>query len=123
MAEEGINFLSPEALVMFPLAIFLDLIGIILLIFALDDFFVTDIIGFAIIGAWSFFRSQIKGKEPEIQMSNIKERREITKEARQTKKAGKTAKWGKRAKWLEFIPYVGAFPFWTVSVYSELKSS
>ena len=109
------NFLSPEALVMLPLAIILDLIGIVLVIFALDDFFITDIIGFAIIGAWSFFRSQIKGKEPEIKISDIKNIKE--------KKAGKAAKWGRRAKWLEFIPYVGALPFWTVSVYSELKSS
>lgn len=115
------NFLSPEALIIFPLAILLDLVGIILVCFGLDDFFITDIIGFATIGAWSFFRAQIKGKEPGIQISDIKERRGAAKEAKQTKKAGKAAKWAKRLKFLEFIPYVGVLPFWTVSVYFELK--
>jgi len=122
MPEEGTAFLSPEALVIFPLAIILDLVGIVLVIFALDDFFITDVIGFATIGAWSFFRSQIKGKEPEVEISSIGEKRGTIKEVKQTKKAGKAAKWGKRLKFLELIPYVGALPFWTVSVYFELKS-
>ena len=123
MPEEGIAFFSPEALIMLPLAIVLDLVGIILVCFAFDDFFITDIIGFATIGAWGFFRSQIKGKPSETpSIGELKQSRETIKEVKQTKKAGKAAKWGKRLKFLEFIPYVGALPFWTVSVYFELKS-
>lgn len=121
MADEGTSFLSPEALIMLPLAALLDLVGIILLCFALDDFFITDIIGWLTIGVWSYFRSQIKGEPSVTEMPRLGEKKEITKKMTQNKKAGKTAKWGKRLKFLEFIPYVGALPFWTVSVYFELK--
>jgi len=145
------NFLSPEALIIFPLAVLLDLAGIILVVFGFDDFFITDIIGFATIGVWSFFRSQIKGKETTTEMPAFGEKRELAKKTKQLGKVGarvqkaaeaaekaskvaeaagdvekagklaKKAKWLKRLKFLEFIPYVGALPFWTISVYFELK--
>ncbi len=106
------SFFSPEAIIMMPLAITLDLIGLILVLFALDDFFITDIIGIAIIGSWTFFRSQ------QVQMTQ-----------RAQQKIGKAAKQARRLKWLrplmivgEFIPYVGALPCWTILVYFELKS-
>jgi hypothetical protein len=130
--EEAGIYLSPEAIVMFPLAILLDLIGIILVIFSLDDFFITDIIGFAFIGSWGYFRSQIREKETTIQTAPAEERRELSKkikevrkpqkEVKVAKKGAKVAKWGRRLKWLELIPYLGWLPFWTVSVYFELKS-
>jgi len=117
------NFFSPEAFVILPLAIILDLIGIILVCFALDDFWITDIIGFAIIGSWSFLRSRAKNAESRVQISDIRKRQERIKKIKQTKKTGRMAKWGKRLKFLEFIPYVGAIPFWTISVYFDLKES
>lgn len=106
----GANFFSPE-IVMFVPAVLLDIIGLILLFFALDDFFITDIIGIIIIGGWTYFRSQ-----------TIK----VTKGA--AGKIGKTGKWAKRMKWLrplmilgELIPYVGALPCWTLLVFFELQ--
>ena len=57
------SFLSPEAIIMLPFAILIDLIGIVLIFFALDDFWITDIVAFTFIGGWSYFRSQIRGKE------------------------------------------------------------
>jgi hypothetical protein len=129
------NFLSPEALVFLPLALLLDLVGIILIIFALDDFFITDIIGFATIGTWSWFRSQIKnqGETSSIEMPDREERKnqaqqikQAPKEAETTKvsktaKTSRMAKWGKWLKFLEFVPYLGVLPFWTASVFFELK--
>lgn len=153
--SDGIgNFLSPEGLIMLPLAMMLDLTGIILVIFGLDDFFITDAIGWLTIGTWSMFYSQIKSQtggsteeeveesEEEAAMPGLGERRKAAKEvstmkeAQKTaeagaeaekvagqaeKAAGRAAKWGKRLKFLEFIPYVGALPLWTISVYFELK--
>lgn len=118
--EEGIiesksfgSFFSPEGMIIFPLAVLLDLIGLILVFFALDDFFITDIVGIVMIGGWTYFHSG------QVQM---------TQGAQQ--KLGKMAKRMRRLKWLrplmiigEFIPYVGALPCWTILVYFELKSS
>jgi hypothetical protein len=151
------NFLSPEGLIMLPLAVMLDLTGIILVCFGLDDFFITDAIGWLTIGTWSMFYSQMKAQvggtetETEAEMPELGEKRKAAKEIRttreaqqaaetgaeaekaagqaektikttgQTKKASNAAKWGKRLKFLELIPYVGALPLWTVSVYFELK--
>ncbi|MDO8639493.1 MAG: hypothetical protein Q7R53_01075 [bacterium] len=104
------NFLTPEILMFIP-AVLLDIIGLILLIFALDDFFITDIIGIAILGSWTYFRSQTL---------------KVTKGA--SEKIGKAGKWAKKMKWLrpllfvgELIPYVGALPCWTLLVFFELK--
>lgn len=129
--------LNPETMIMLPFAIILDAIGIGLVIFALDDFWITDIIGLIFIGSWSFFRTQfiaapeaapiqmpaLGGKKKT--MEQLKEARKAFQEtARETAKAQKTAKiakWGKRLKWLEFIPYIGALPLWSVSVYMTIK--
>ncbi len=129
------NFLSPEALVIIPLALTLDVIGIILICFALDDFFVTDIIGWATIGVWASFRSQARGN-PESGMPDRKERKAQAEEMRQqfrqnqpketkTVKVSKTAKAAKWAKWLrflEFVPYLGVLPFWTASAFFTLAA-
>lgn len=107
----GILF-SPEAIIMFLIAGILDIIGLILLLFALDDFFTTDLIGIFFIGGWIYFRSQ-----------TVK----VTRGA--AARMGKRAKWASRLKWLrplmvigELIPYVGAAPCWTALVYFELQS-
>lgn len=100
------KLLTPEAIIVLPLAITIDAIGIILVCFLLDDFGITDIIGWSTLGVWSFFRSQIKGSAP-IDVPG--------------KKASKAAKTGKWLRLLEFAPYLGAFPFWTISTYLILK--
>lgn len=114
------SLFSPEAIIMLPLAIILDLIGIILIFFALDDFFITDIIGIVFIVGWIYFRS-----------GTIKVTKKVEKKVGKitTEKAGKMAKKIKKLKWLrplcilaELIPYIGALPSWTILVFFELKS-
>jgi hypothetical protein len=129
-------FFSPEGLIILPFAVFIDLIGIVLVCFGLDDFWITDIIAWIFLGSWSFLRSQItpsSGAEP-MDISQIRkgkgdlqkqlqETKKISEETKKAQKGAKAAKWGKRIKWLEFIPYVGALPLWSVSVYMTIKYS
>ena len=106
-----LKLISPEAVVMLPLAVLLDLAGVILILVGLDDFGLTDIIGILIIGGWTYFRSQTA---------------RVTRQAAQ--RIGKATKWAKQMKWLrplciilEFIPYAGWLPGWTVLVFFELQ--
>lgn len=116
-------FFSPEAIIMFSIAISLDSIGVILVCFGLDDFGITDIVGIATIGLWTYMRSQT------MKVTRGAAQR-ITKATKQAKRTIKSAKWAKRLKWLrpllvvgELIPYVGILPCWVVLVYLELKYS
>jgi len=47
---------SPETVIMLPVAVFLDLIGIVLVCFGLDDFGTLDVVSTVIIGGWMLFR-------------------------------------------------------------------
>jgi len=47
----------------------------------------------------------------------------VSQTTKKAQKATKAAKWAKRLKWFEFIPYVGALPLWSVSVYMTIKYS
>lgn len=105
-------FFSPEALIMFPIAAVLDLVGIILVCFGLDDFWITDIIGILTIGLWTYFHSQT-----------------VKVTYRAAERLAKAVKWARRLRWLrpllivlEFIPYGGAAPCWVLLVYFELQS-
>ena len=116
-AGQATAFLSLDAIIFLPFAILLDLIGIVLICFALDDFWITDILGIIFIGGWTYFRS---GTVKVTRSAGEKIKRSV----------GKMAKWVRRLKWLrplliflEFIPYVGVLPSWTVLVYLELKYS
>ncbi len=153
--------LSPEFLMIMPFAVVIDIIGIILVIFGLDDFWTTDIIAWIFIGGWSFFRSQVVPAPTDVQMPSYSEQQgksrekikklehasqvatgkadeaakaanlakgsgDMEKAALETKRAqkfSKAAKTAKNLKWLEFIPYVGALPLWSVSVYMTIKYS
>ena len=109
-------FFSPEALIIFMVAGFLDLIGLILLILdfigiGLALSFIPDIIGIIIIGGWMYFRSG------HITIS---------------RKAGKTVKTTGRkvlkrlglAFLGELIPVFGDVAFcWLLVVYFELKNN
>lgn len=110
-------FFSPEAFYLFPIAVALDLTGVILVCFGLDDFWITDIIGILFIGFYLYFRS-----------GTLKVTYKA--EAKITKTVTKVAKWARRLRWLrpllmalEFIPYVGVAPCWIIVVYLELKYS
>lgn len=105
---------GPEGMIMMPIAIILDLVGIILIIFGLDDFFITDIIGIIFISTWMFIRSGAVA----------------VPERMQKRTQGRVANLFRGSKWRKFltpvigelIPYVGAFPCWTLAVYYEITS-
>ena len=107
----GILF-SPEALVMLSFAIIIDLIGFALFCFALDDFWILDIIGLFVIGTWMIFRT-----------GNITATRALKK-----KVGGKIGKKIFKRLGLTFLteitPWVGGLiPAWTLAVYFELKNN
>lgn len=49
------GFTNPIGLIIFPLALVLDLVGLILLCFGLDDFWIADAIGLIFIGGFMIF--------------------------------------------------------------------
>ncbi len=124
--------ISPAALIMFPVAILLDLFGVICVILyfvygtgvILD--FLPDIIGLIIITPWCFLHSQqVKAATPKLQAA-----KRVKKNVEKfEKRIAKSAKWAKRLKYLrplfiifEFIHVFGAGPWWTLTVYYELKT-
>ncbi len=104
---------SPEGVIMLLVAGFLDLIGIILICFGVDDFGILDIFGIIIIGGWMLLRGGT-ATAPE-------------KAKAQVAKGFKKIFRGKWQKFLipivgEVVPYSGAFIWWTFAVYYELTS-
>ena len=109
----GVAF-SPDAIIMFPLAIILDFAGLLLAIFGVTEIFsyVTDFIGLIFIGLWTYSHSQ-----------TVK----VTYGA--AARLTKVAKLARTLRWLrpllivlEFVPFVGAAPCWTILVWFELQS-
>ncbi len=49
------GFTNPVGLIIFPLALILDLVGLILLCFGLDDFWIADAVGLVFIGGFMIF--------------------------------------------------------------------
>ena len=125
---------SPEGIIILPVAIIIDLVGIVLVCFGLDDFGITDIIAWIFLGTWGLFRSQMMpaSGSGQVQMpqgskkdfkKQFQEAKRISEQTKKAQKGVKAAKWAKRIRWLEFIPYVGALPLWSVSVYMTIKYS
>ena len=127
---------SPEGAVFLPLAILLDLISIILIIFALDDFCILDIIGIATIGAWVFYKTGVAPSAPESTVQKAEKAKDAVRQGRASgeiaEKAEKlAAKAGKYGRWLrpalcilgELIVWIGAIPFWTYLVYKTLTDN
>jgi len=100
--KKSFNFTSPEALIMFFLSVSLDLVGYVLLLAALDDFWLTDIVGVLFFGSWIITRGgSLKGKKgiPGLKRFGI-------------------------STLIEAVPYVGSIsPSWTIMVYKELKNN
>ncbi len=80
---QAANFFSPEAVIMLPIAVIIDVIGVICVILFLFKFpqFVTwiaDIIGLLIIAPWILMRTvsakMLGGKEPEVSVSELPEK-------------------------------------------------
>ncbi len=57
MANDDGGITGPEGVLMLMVATLLDGIGLIILFFALDDFWILDITGLLLIGTWIFFRT------------------------------------------------------------------
>ena len=126
---------SPEGVVMVSLAIMLDIIGIICLIldlvFGIGEIlsFIPDIIGIFFFGFWIFMKSQedktYKQARTEITSEVAEHHREVQAAKKAFKKGAKRA--SKRgikffaAMLGELIPFLGALPFWTIFVVSELR--
>lgn len=104
---------TPEAFFMLPLALFLDVFGIILFCFGLDDFGMTDVIGITTINFWLILRN----KKPKNDLGR--------KGALDSVRKVFTGKYTKIAVPMfgELIPYLGVLPFWTLSVLFNLTDT
>lgn len=108
------NLFSPEAILMMPLAVLFDLIGLILLFFADGVIIISlilDLLAILIFCPWMFLRSQTivvpEGTKKRVETG-------LAKIFRGPWKRYLTPIIG------EVIPFVGALPFWTLAVYYEL---
>ncbi|MFH1656268.1 MAG: hypothetical protein ABH956_00655 [Candidatus Nealsonbacteria bacterium] len=110
---------SPEALVMFSLAGILDIIGFLLLCFALDDLWILDTTGLILIGSWMFFRTGSIPTSKRLRQNKQNPTSEIKK-----KMGRKILKRLGLAFFIEAIPWIGGLvPSWTIAVYFELKNN
>ncbi|MFA5087020.1 MAG: hypothetical protein WC470_01810 [Candidatus Paceibacterota bacterium] len=89
--------LSPEVMILLPFFAALDLIGLGLICFGLDDFGITDTLGITIGGGYVLFSG---GKMPDSKKAGFKFIGTIS---------------------VELIPYIGAFPTWTLWFLNNLK--
>ena len=110
--REAPGLLSTGGIAILPIAIILDITGMILLCVGLDDFFLTDIIGIIFIGGWLWLRT---GKVAETPRKGGLFKMDFLRKLFR----------GKYKRFLtpilgEIFPYVGALPFWTLAVYFEL---
>ena len=121
---------SPEGVLMMTVAIGLDIFGLICLIF--NIFFglgeipswISDGIGIIFFGFWLLIRSQTLARERELVEKVMEKRMAIARIARTVKMGrilGRKLRFG-IALLGEILPLIGALPFWTWFVYSELKS-
>jgi hypothetical protein len=101
--------LTPATIFMLPLAVGLDVAGILLLCFGLDDFGITDAIGIVFIDTWLFFQGS----------RTVKGNRGLSGFFQKAFK-GNVAKYVTPTT-LEMIPYVGALPMWTISILYNLS--
>jgi hypothetical protein len=126
---------SPEGVTMVSLAVMLDILGILCLILWLAAgvggilSYIPDIIGIFFFGFWMFMRSQedktYKETRTEVAGEVAEHHRKVQTAKKVFKKGAKRA--GKRgfrfllAMLGELIPLLGALPFWTMFVVSELR--
>jgi len=119
-----------EAFLVFPvmliIALTIDILGIVLICFGLDDFGILDIIGLVIFGTWVFVRSGgEKNLKDQKSLSTTKEKSAAIKKQGTTllKRLGRVGLRAGIISIFEFIPYVGAILFgWTIVVAIEFFS-
>lgn len=100
--------MTPETVMILPLAFFIDLIGVIIVLFGLDDLGLLDTVGILTIGAWQLFKAG-KISAPKVKKGSFLRKLFTGKWSRFL------VTWGG-----ELIPYVGWLPFWTLAVYHQL---
>jgi hypothetical protein len=141
--EKSMAILTPEGIVMMLIAIALDLVGLILTIIWLLTLFgvlsfeipeiinwISDGIGFVFFGLWLWVRSAIigSGTKPKGLAERVAEKHRATQRERERLKARIARTVGRRGLRFalaligEFLPLIGALPFWSWFVYSEMKS-
>lgn len=128
------TFLSPAGIIMLPLAVGLDAIGLVLLILSflgvgIPFSWILDLMGLFTIGLWTYFYSgTMRGTKAGAEIAEkAKEKvKEKTEKAIEKKIKSKFAQKALKRMALmlvgELIPFVGdAGPFWTIHVYKTLK--
>lgn len=118
------KFISPAGIILFMTAVLFDLTGIIINLCALDDLGIIDLIAGIFITGLMYVTSGGKG---EIAMTK-KSKKALTEKGTKILKKGAKSPMGKIFKRAglafigEIVPYIGAFPFWTIAVFFHLKS-
>jgi len=126
--------LSPEGIILLPFAVLLDIAGVLFTVldiaYGIGEIpsWISDGIGIIFLGLWLLIRSQTRPKEL---VEEVVEKHRAAKRAVKTVKgkgAVKAAKgMGRGLKFAismlgEILPLVGALPFWTWMVWSELTT-
>jgi hypothetical protein len=120
-------FFSPEALIMLPIAILLDIAGIAFTIldiaYGIGEIpsWISDGIGIIFFGLWILIRSQTMARPKALAEKVIERRKTIVRAVKQLRKMGRGLRFAISVIG-ELVPIIGALPFWTWFVYSELKS-
>ncbi|MCJ7786796.1 hypothetical protein MUP06_01085 [Patescibacteria group bacterium] len=118
--------LSPEGIIMLPLAILLDIAGIIFTIldiaYGIGEIpsWISDGIGIIFFGLWILIRHQTMARPKELAKEVAERRKAIKGAVKQAKKMGKGLRFAISTIG-EILPLVGALPFWTWMVWAELR--
>ena len=111
------GLLTPEGLIMFPLAVIIDIIEIVCDVFV-ESFIIAavlDAVAYLLIGGWML----VRGSNAKVSERSVKTLQQVST------KMAKTEKWVRWARitapLFELIPFVSIVPCWAIAVYIELK--
>ncbi|MDP2864566.1 MAG: hypothetical protein Q8N73_02865 [bacterium] len=117
--------ISPEGIIMLPFAILLDIAGVIFTIldiaYGIGEIpsWISDGIGIIFFGLWILIRSQAMARPKELAKEVAERRKAIKGAVKQARRMGKGLRFAISTIG-EILPLVGAIPFWTWLVWSEL---
>lgn len=107
----GLKF-TPETIILLPIALCLDVVGVLIFICGIDDFLLLDLMGMASIGSWLLLKS---GDTSTIRTGKKGWQKNITKLLTNKSSRFFITVGG------ELVPYLGAVPFWTITTYFNLS--
>lgn len=119
------GLLSPEGIIMLPFAILLDIAGVIFTIldiaYGIGEIpsWISDGIGIIFFGLWILIRHQTMASQKELAKEVAERRKAIKGAVKQARRMGKGLRFAISTIG-EILPLVGAIPFWTWLVWSEL---